>query len=840
MSLVQTFIQYGVPSNWAAAYAVSGLSVATFKVTSKKHLAERYKIPVEQISFVKDCLQRKPIEEKIVQQLLEKSNFICCLCKGTKSDAFIIHHITEYSKTQDNQYTNLAVLCPNDHDLAHREGVALTNKISEAQIRQAKTSWEKQVKKDNKKASFVKPSVSSVKDWKSFHPYKELQSYTEGDKDYFFGRTEEIEILLTKIIRYNIIGLFGESGTGKTSLVNAGLLPNFKDQSFITVSVRCIDEPIKRIREELSKQIKEKITSYEMNELILADSFAHLIVSLKKLIEKYDLKIIIIIDQFEELFTRASETERKNLSKGIVEAISSPSVTGKLFFLLSLREDYLGDLWDWSHVYKLEDAWIHQYRISRFTEIKAREVIVRPLEQLGIPFNIGFIDGIIQQLKIAGDGWIYPPYLQILCSVLTDRYKRINTGNKPVLVFDDSLLEDDLSVESVITDYLSESMLEGLTKEEQDAAKNILDLLTGPQGLRDFLTLEEIARNISYAQSDALHVIEHLIKRKIVHPLIEDDKVTGYELVHDFLSKKFFERLSADEKKKKTVRDIFKKAFGEWKQHDVLASLDRMEILYQSHDQLILNKEEWIFLLKSSFSVYWYWNSNKWLKVIDKPLLFTISMELLNDKEERIVQSACSALTRLENPACLPAMIQLLESNATSTGIKDTILHHLGFYMRDERSIPVIKHIALHNAEVKLRKNAIYAFGQIIRELAKTDGGIIEKEIEMPLAALNDSMTQVRKTAIDVLSGTFITKKTVTALLALLRTESSITSRKALVYALGLQIRKDDKFWSIISPIIKHISKSDKEDYRVKQEAIDAFKRREEYFRHLKLASQVK
>jgi len=52
--------------------------------------------------------------------------------------------------------------------------------------------------------------------------------------------------------------------------------------------------------------------------------------------------------------------------------------------LLSLREDYVGELWDWSHAYYLEDAWIQTYRISRLKEKLAYDCIVNPLYKLGI------------------------------------------------------------------------------------------------------------------------------------------------------------------------------------------------------------------------------------------------------------------------------------------------------------------------------------------------------------------------------------------------------------------------------------------------------------------------
>jgi len=474
MSLKETYIQYGVPSNWAQEYERIGISAAAFKQTIKKNLIQRYHIPEYQIKFVKNCLIREPIDDTIVQKLLENSRFVCCLCKGQKSDAYIIHHIVEYSKSKDNKYTNLAVLCPNDHDLAHRSGIALTNKISEQQIRKAKINWEKQVRKENKEKALNKSIGGKINDWEKVNPYKELQSYTESDKEYFFGRKDETKELLTRIYKYNIVGLFGESGTGKTSLVNASIIPNFKNEGFITISVRCLNEPIKRIREELIKVLKENTVSIQaIEEIAASDSFPHLIIQLRSIVDKENRNLIIIIDQFEEIFTRAKEEEREQLSKGITESLTVLPGKGKISFLLSLREDYIGALWDWSHFYNLEDAWIHQYRIKRLNEKKALEAIIEPLHNLGIKVEDKFVLQLIAELKKIGDGLIYPPYLQIVCSKLFDEYKNQNHNSKPLTKFGQNLYKGTDCAESIIADYLSESMLEGLTEEEKHYAQYV-------------------------------------------------------------------------------------------------------------------------------------------------------------------------------------------------------------------------------------------------------------------------------------------------------------------------------------------------------------------------------
>ena len=817
ISLKKTYIQYGVPSNWAHQYELIGISTTTFKQTSKKNLISKYNIPQIQVDFVKHCLTREPIAEHTLQTLLERSNFTCCLCKGTKSNSYIIHHIEEYSKSQDNSYYNLAVLCPNDHDEAHKQGKSLTNKITPDNIRKAKEKWAKAVKEENKKKALHK-STRGSKDWGKINPYKELQSYTESDEEYFFGRTQEIEELLARIYKHNIVGLFGESGTGKTSLVNAGLIPNFKNDGIITISVRCLDEPIKRIRDALFKTLKEnEISSQAIEELAAIHTFPHLIMELKSFVDRDARSLIIVVDQFEEIFTRAGEAEREQLSKGIIESLTVPPKKGKIYFLLSLREDYIGELWDWSHLHNLEDAWIHQYRIKRLNEEKAFEVIVEPLNKLGIKVDGKFVHQLVAELKKIGDGLIYPPYLQIVCSKLFDEFKKQNSNSKPLIEFGRNLYKGTDCAESIIADYLSESMLEGLTEEEKLYAQNILDLLTGPEGLRTFLNIDEISRYILITKANAQHVIEHLIKKKIVHPVIEDSNAVGYELVHDFLSKKFFEKLGPEAKKAKTTIDIFRKAFREWKQHGVLASKDRLEILYPNIKQLSLNDEEWTFLIKSSFSIYWSFE-NKWTGIVEPKNLIDICLKLINDKDTRIVENSINTLGKTKNKEITPTLIKIIESSQLAISIRNEAISQFSFDMVDRRIIDILKHIIKNEKNYKLRKTAVYAFGSNINKLSKSDDSVVVKEIDILFEALNDSMTQVRKEAADVLSNVLVNKKSVVPLIERLKKEGSISSRKAMVSALGSLLKKEIAV-ELIRPVLKKVASSKNEDYRTREEA---------------------
>lgn len=142
--LAKTYLKYGVPSDWAEKYDKLALAASVFRTLPLAALNSNYAIAGHEAKLVKDCLKRQPIDDAVMTDLLINNNFTCCCCQGFKSDGYIIHHIVKYEISQDNSYANLAVLCPNDHDLAHRQP-GLVGGIGEDAIRASKVKWEQSV-----------------------------------------------------------------------------------------------------------------------------------------------------------------------------------------------------------------------------------------------------------------------------------------------------------------------------------------------------------------------------------------------------------------------------------------------------------------------------------------------------------------------------------------------------------------------------------------------------------------------------------------------------------------------------------------------------------------------
>lgn len=152
-----TLLQYGLSDDFAKRAHKAGLTVTKVRALSITDLVERYGLSFSEAKVLTNCVQRHPINSKVVSSLLQQSNFLCNICKGLKGVTYVIHHIVEYEKTQDNSYKNLVVLCPTDHDLAHQGG--LTLRITADQLRRAKQDWECQVKITNAQQAVQKKDV---------------------------------------------------------------------------------------------------------------------------------------------------------------------------------------------------------------------------------------------------------------------------------------------------------------------------------------------------------------------------------------------------------------------------------------------------------------------------------------------------------------------------------------------------------------------------------------------------------------------------------------------------------------------------------------------------------
>ena len=144
------------------------------------------------------------------------------------------------------------------------------------------------------------------------NPWLGLQPFGEANKEYFFGRKREAE-LFGALRHQRFTLLFGRSGNGKTSLLNAGLVPLLKQRGYIPAVVRLVfpDSKSQFGSDDLVNQTLRKaaevlgacgLTDFRSG-ASQADGLWEWAHDLKTGLSAGRTKLVIVFDQFEELFT---------------------------------------------------------------------------------------------------------------------------------------------------------------------------------------------------------------------------------------------------------------------------------------------------------------------------------------------------------------------------------------------------------------------------------------------------------------------------------------------------------------------------------------------------------
>lgn len=82
-------------------------------------------------------------------------------------------------------------------------------------------------------------------------PFKFLDQYNKEDREIFFGREREIDELYRRLFESKILLVYGESGTGKSSLVSCGLMSKFRESDCLPIYIRRSDNILESISDSM-------------------------------------------------------------------------------------------------------------------------------------------------------------------------------------------------------------------------------------------------------------------------------------------------------------------------------------------------------------------------------------------------------------------------------------------------------------------------------------------------------------------------------------------------------------------------------------------------------------
>jgi formylglycine-generating enzyme required for sulfatase activity len=256
--------------------------------------------------------------------------------------------------------------------------------------------------------------------WRYTSPYRGLAAMEEQDSDYFFGREREtVDALSALAVAMDRVPvLLGNSGVGKSSLAQAGILAALKRQAWpegankaptwphvfresrrwCFLTLKPGTEPLKALVEsfldtwQLGATDPERVKQQNGWIALLRDGKAMLRDLLdaterryKELDRAKPPAFFLYIDQGEELYVRAEEHQRRQFSEVIAQGAADP----RMSMLMSMRADFLGELQKDEPLYKVR----LQIDVPPLREAALREVVSRPAAVLSARFETtGLVD----------------------------------------------------------------------------------------------------------------------------------------------------------------------------------------------------------------------------------------------------------------------------------------------------------------------------------------------------------------------------------------------------------------------------------------------------------------
>ena len=237
-------------------------------------------------------------------------------------------------------------------------------------------------------------------------PYKFLDFYGIDDQNIFFGRDKETNILVADIVVNRLVVLFARTGTGKTSLMNAGVRPRLEARDFRTFYIRVEQDPTKAARAVLRR---ENLLEDEQETMPLSKQLCSVVESLNK-------SIVLFFDQFEEFFIQIADRQRRREFIKDISDVYRNAESG-VHLVFSMREEYFHEMDEFREDIPSIFHKNSNLRLLPLDEDQARAAIIKPAAALGVEIDLSLANEIIKDLKNDKDG-IRAPSLQIVCDTL--------------------------------------------------------------------------------------------------------------------------------------------------------------------------------------------------------------------------------------------------------------------------------------------------------------------------------------------------------------------------------------------------------------------------------------
>lgn len=364
-------------------------------------------------------------------------------------------------------------------------------------------------------------------------PYRGLSAFQEEDAEFFFGRDAFVEQLLAAVRKKPLVPVIGRSGSGKSSVVFAGLIPKLRQQGdWLIRDFRPENRPFYNLAKKLIPLLNpqwETISNNDQRREIrtLANNLWRGVDALQDVVA--DIvddnhcahRLLLFVDQFEELYTISPEDERQPFLNQLLEAlrVASAKQTPNLTVVLTLRDDFLGHALD----YPLGNA-LQEFKpelLCPMTRKELQEAIEKPAAKQGVMIEDCLTERILD--AVVGQ----PGILPCLEFALTQLWEKQRNH-----LLNHSAYKEIGGVEKALANH-ADHVFEALNEQDQQRVKRIFIQLVNfeenKQDTRRLATRTQVGKN-------NWDLVKHLAdKRLVVTGRDEVTKEETVEVVHEAL-----------------------------------------------------------------------------------------------------------------------------------------------------------------------------------------------------------------------------------------------------------------------------------------------------------------
>jgi WD40 repeat protein/serine/threonine protein kinase len=263
------------------------------------------------------------------------------------------------------------------------------------------------------------------------NPYKGLRSFDEADAGDFYGREALVNRLLIHLSSTNFLAVVGPSGSGKSSIVKAGMIPALRRRALLqsdewfVAAMTPGSRPLENLREALSS-VAVRLPE-NLDEQLVRDvtSLHH---ALDSVLPGPNHQLVLVVDQFEEMFTLVTdEAARAHFLNLLHTALTIPD--SRLRVVLTLRADF----YDRPLLYPAFGDLMQQHTqvVLPLSPAELREAIIRPAEHSGLKMPAQLVDAILHDVHEQ------PGTLPLLQYALTELFERRTVSELTLAAYED-------------------------------------------------------------------------------------------------------------------------------------------------------------------------------------------------------------------------------------------------------------------------------------------------------------------------------------------------------------------------------------------------------------------